>query len=53
MLVAAAGALMAGAGVGQLAGVLIVAVFTVLFSVVGDLFESCSSGMSAPRIRAT
>ncbi|MBL8257978.1 MAG: phosphatidate cytidylyltransferase [Pseudoxanthomonas mexicana] len=40
MLVAAAGALIAGAGVGQLAGVLVVAVFTVLFSVVGDLFES-------------
>lgn len=40
MLVAAVGALIAGAGVGQLAGVLVVAVFTVLFSVVGDLFES-------------
>jgi len=40
MLVAAAGALIAGAGVGQLAGVLVVAIFTVLFSVVGDLFES-------------
>ena len=40
MLVAAAGALLAGAGVGQLPGVLLVAIFTVLFSVVGDLFES-------------
>lgn len=40
MLVAAAGALLAGAGVAQLPGVLLVAIFTVLFSVVGDLFES-------------
>ena len=40
MLVAAVGALLAGAGVGQLPGVLLVAIFTVLFSVVGDLFES-------------
>ncbi|WP_447586199.1 phosphatidate cytidylyltransferase [Pseudoxanthomonas mexicana] len=40
MLVAAAGALLAGAGMAQLPGVLLVAVFTVLFSVVGDLFES-------------
>ena len=40
MLVAAVGALIAGAGVGHLAGVLVVAIFTVLFSVVGDLFES-------------
>ena len=40
MLVAAAGALLAGAGMAQLPGVLVVAIFTVLFSVVGDLFES-------------
>ena len=40
MLVAAAGALLAGAGMAQLPGVLLVAIFTVLFSVVGDLFES-------------
>ena len=40
MLVAVAGASIAGAGIGHLAGVLVVAVFTVLFSVVGDLFES-------------
>lgn len=40
MLVAALGALIAGAGVVHLPGVLLVAVFTVLFSVVGDLFES-------------
>ncbi len=40
MLVAAVGALLAGAGMAQLPGVLLVAVFTVLFSVVGDLFES-------------
>ncbi|MCA0299044.1 phosphatidate cytidylyltransferase [Pseudoxanthomonas mexicana] len=40
MLVAAVGALLAGAGVAQLPGVLLVAIFTVLFSVVGDLFES-------------
>ena len=38
MLVAAAGALLAGAGMAQLPGVLVVAIFTVLFSVVGDLF---------------
>ncbi len=40
MLVATVGALIAGAGAAQLPGVLLVAVFTVLFSVVGDLFES-------------
>ncbi|MBP6458397.1 MAG: phosphatidate cytidylyltransferase, partial [Pseudoxanthomonas sp.] len=40
MLVAAVGALLAGAGMAQLPGVLLVAIFTVLFSVVGDLFES-------------
>ncbi|WAC63410.1 phosphatidate cytidylyltransferase [Pseudoxanthomonas sp. SL93] len=40
MLVAVAGALIAGAGAAQLPAVLLVAVFTVLFSVVGDLFES-------------
>ncbi|CAN7179596.1 phosphatidate cytidylyltransferase [Pseudoxanthomonas sp. LjRoot168] len=40
MVVAVAGALIAGAGAGHLPGVLVVAVFTVLFSVVGDLFES-------------
>ncbi len=40
MLVAAAGALLAGAGMAQLPGVMLVAIFTVLFSVVGDLFES-------------
>ena len=40
MLVAAVGALLAGAGLAQLPGVLLVAIFTVLFSVVGDLFES-------------
>ena len=40
MLVAAVGALLAGAGMAQLPGVLVVAIFTVLFSVVGDLFES-------------
>ena len=40
LLVAGIGALIAGAGVSQLPGVLLVAVFTVLFSVVGDLFES-------------
>lgn len=40
MLVAAVGALLAGAGIAQLPGVLLVAIFTVLFSVVGDLFES-------------
>ena len=40
MLVAAIGALIAGAGAAHLPGVLLVAVFTVLFSVVGDLFES-------------
>ena len=40
MMVAAAGALLAGAGMAQLPGVLVVAIFTVLFSVVGDLFES-------------
>jgi len=40
VLVAAAGALVAGADASQLPGVLLVAVFTVLFSVVGDLFES-------------
>ena len=34
------GALLAGAGMAQLPGVLVVAIFTVLFSVVGDLFES-------------
>ena len=32
--------LLAGAGMAQLPGVLVVAIFTVLFSVVGDLFES-------------
>ena len=40
MLVAAVGALLAGAGMAQLPGVLVVALLTVLFSVVGDLFES-------------
>jgi phosphatidate cytidylyltransferase len=40
LLVAGVGALIAGAGVTQLPGVLLVAIFTVLFSVVGDLFES-------------
>lgn len=40
MLVAAVGALLAGAGMAQLPGVLLVAIVTVLFSVVGDLFES-------------
>ncbi|KRA51917.1 phosphatidate cytidylyltransferase [Pseudoxanthomonas sp. Root630] len=40
LLVAGIGALIAGAGVAQLPGVLVVAIFTVLFSVVGDLFES-------------
>ncbi|WP_448670527.1 phosphatidate cytidylyltransferase [Pseudoxanthomonas mexicana] len=40
MLVAAVGTLLAGAGMAQLPGVLLVAIFTVLFSVVGDLFES-------------
>ncbi|HEY1033441.1 MAG TPA: phosphatidate cytidylyltransferase [Pseudoxanthomonas sp.] len=40
LLVAGVGALIAGAGVSQLPGVLLVAIFTVLFSVVGDLFES-------------
>lgn len=40
MLVAAVGALLAGASMAQLPGVLLVAIFTVLFSVVGDLFES-------------
>ncbi|TQM17833.1 phosphatidate cytidylyltransferase [Pseudoxanthomonas sp. 3HH-4] len=40
MLVAGVGALVAGVGVAQVPGVLLVAVFTVLFSVVGDLFES-------------
>ena len=40
MLVAAVGALLAGAGMAQLPGVLLVAIFTVLVSVVGDLFES-------------
>ena len=40
MLVAAVGALLAGAGMAQLPGVLLVAIFTVLFSVVGDLVES-------------
>ncbi len=40
LLVAGIGALIAGAGVSQLPGVLLVAIFTVLFSVVGDLFES-------------
>ena len=40
LLVAGVGALIAGAGVTHLPGVLLVAIFTVLFSVVGDLFES-------------
>jgi phosphatidate cytidylyltransferase len=40
MLVAGVGALIAGVDVAQVPGVLLVAVFTVLFSVVGDLFES-------------
>lgn len=40
MLVAVTGALLAGAGAAQLPGVLLVAVVTVLASVVGDLFES-------------
>ena len=40
MLVAAVGALLAGAGMAQLPGVLLVAIFTVLFSVVADLLES-------------
>ena len=40
MLVAAVGALLAGAGMAQLPGVLLVAIFAVLFAVVGDLFES-------------
>jgi phosphatidate cytidylyltransferase len=40
MLVAAAGTFLAGAGVAELPGVLLVAIVTVLFSVVGDLFES-------------
>nr|WP_298127245.1 phosphatidate cytidylyltransferase [uncultured Pseudoxanthomonas sp.] len=40
MLVAGVGALLAGVDLAQLPGVLLVAVFTVLFSVVGDLFES-------------
>lgn len=40
LLVAGVGAFIAGAGVSQLPGVLLVAIFTVLFSVVGDLFES-------------
>ena len=40
LLVAAIGALIAGAGMSYLPGVLLVAIFTVLFSVVGDLFES-------------
>ncbi|CAN4278541.1 phosphatidate cytidylyltransferase [Pseudoxanthomonas sp. LjRoot125] len=40
LLVAAVGAFIAGAGVAHLPGVLLVAIFTVLFSVVGDLFES-------------
>ncbi|PPJ43617.1 MULTISPECIES: phosphatidate cytidylyltransferase [unclassified Pseudoxanthomonas] len=40
LLVAGVGAIIAGAGVSQLPGVLLVAIFTVLFSVVGDLFES-------------
>jgi len=40
MLVAAIGAVIAGADVGHVPGVLVVAIFTVLFSVVGDLFES-------------
>jgi phosphatidate cytidylyltransferase len=40
MLVAGVGALVAGVDLAQVPGVLLVAVFTVLFSVVGDLFES-------------
>lgn len=40
LLVAGVGTIIAGAGVSQLPGVLLVAIFTVLFSVVGDLFES-------------
>ncbi|HJS35300.1 MAG TPA: phosphatidate cytidylyltransferase [Pseudoxanthomonas sp.] len=40
MLVAGVGALIAGVDLAQVPGVLLVAVFTVLFSVVGDLFES-------------
>jgi phosphatidate cytidylyltransferase len=40
LLVAGVGGLIAGTGVSQLPGVLLVAIFTVLFSVVGDLFES-------------
>jgi phosphatidate cytidylyltransferase len=40
MLVAGVGALIVGVDVAQVPGVLLVAVFTVLFSVVGDLFES-------------
>jgi len=40
MLVAMAGALLAGTGAAELPGVLLVAVATVLASVVGDLFES-------------
>jgi len=40
LLVAGVGAFIAGAGMAHLPGVLLVAIFTVLFSVVGDLFES-------------
>jgi len=40
LLVAGVGAFIAGAGAAHLPGVLLVAIFTVLFSVVGDLFES-------------
>lgn len=40
LLVAGVGGLIAGTSASQLPGVLLVAIFTVLFSVVGDLFES-------------
>lgn len=40
MIVAVAAAPLAGASVGQLPAIAVVALWTILFSVVGDLFES-------------